>query len=149
MKCPRCGDEKNRVLDSRATHGDRAIRRRRECLACAFRFTTYETYETYPLQVVKKDGTREPFDRQKILGGILQACWKRPVSREAAERLVDEIQTGLEQEFQDEVASSQIGERVMRALREFDKVAYVRFASVYRDFKDVGEFMEELKNFLQ
>ena len=149
MKCPHCGESKNRVVDSRGTFDDLAVRRRRECEACGHRFTTYEAIETHPLQIVKKDGTREPFDRQKVMAGVLRACWKRPVSTEAVEGLVAEVERELARDYANEVPSTAVGERVMEKLRDLDKVAYVRFASVYRDFKDVGEFMEELKNFLK
>ena len=148
MKCPFCGHQEDKVVDSRASQNGDAIRRRRECLGCAKRFTTYEHVEEQPLMVVKKDGRREPFDRHKLLGGLVKACEKRPVSMEALEGLVDELERELSQQFEREVPSSEIGERVMRKLHSLDPVAYVRFASVYREFKDVEQFMRELKELL-
>ena len=148
MKCPFCGHQEDKVVDSRASQNGDAIRRRRECLGCAKRFTTYEHVEEQPLMVVKKDGRREPFDRHKLLGGLVKACEKRPVGMEALEGLVDELERELSQQFEREVPSSEIGERVMRKLHSLDPVAYVRFASVYREFKDVEQFMRELKELL-
>lgn len=148
MRCPRCGHGDNRVVDSRAGKDGDVIRRRRECLACRARFTTYERIEEEIPLVVKRDGRREPFDRQKIITGILKACEKRPVSYAAIEKLVE----GLEAEFQasgeKEISSIQIGERVMAALLALDDVAYVRFASVYRQFKDISQFIEEIKTLI-
>ena len=135
-------------MDSRASSDDRSIRRRRECLGCGKRFTTYEQVENQSLMVVKKDGRREPFDRHKVLAGLLKACEKRPVSMEALERLVDELERELSQSFEREVASREVGERLMKKLHAVDAVAYVRFASVYREFKDVEQFMTELKDVL-
>ncbi|MBI3996926.1 MAG: transcriptional repressor NrdR [Candidatus Omnitrophica bacterium] len=148
MKCPFCGHQEDKVVDSRASSDGLAIRRRRECLGCAKRFTTYEHIEEQPLMVVKKDGRREPFDRHKLLAGLVKACEKRPVSMDDLEGLVDELERELSQQFEREVSSREIGERVMRRLHAIDPVAYVRFASVYREFKDVEQFMRELKDLL-
>lgn len=148
MKCPFCADTENRVIDSRISKDGNAIRRRRECLACEKRFTTYEFVEEVLPVVVKKDGRREVFDRKKILAGIKKACEKRPISTDAIETLVENIEQAC-QEFQGkEIPSSMVGEKVMKGLQNLDGVAYVRFASVYRQFRDVGEFLEELKDFL-
>ncbi len=148
MKCPRCGHGDNKVVDSRVGKDGDVIRRRRECLSCRVRFTTYERIEEALPLVVKRDGRREPFDRQKILTGILKACEKRPVGYASIERVVD----GLEGEFQGsgekEISSVQIGERVMAELLKLDDVAYVRFASVYRQFKDISQFVEEIKSLI-
>ena len=135
-------------MDSRASSAGDAIRRRRECLSCGKRFTTYEHVEEQPLMVVKKDGRREPFDRHKLLAGLVKACEKRPVSMDDLERLVDELERELSQQFEREVPSREVGERVMKKLHALDPVAYVRFASVYREFKDVEQFMRELKDLL-
>jgi len=148
MKCPFCGHQEDRVVDSRASAEGIAIRRRRECLACSRRFTTYEHIEEQRLMVIKKDGRREPFDRHKLLSGLTRACEKRPVSMEQLERLVDEVEQDLSRQFDSEVPSSEIGERVMKRLHELDPVAYVRFASVYREFKDAEQFMREIKDVL-
>ena len=148
MKCPFCGHEEDKVVDSRTSSDGVAIRRRRECLQCGKRFTTYEHVEEQPLMVIKKDGRREPFDRHKLLAGLVKACEKRPVSMDDLEGLVDELERELSQHFEREVASREIGERVMRKLHALDPVAYVRFASVYREFKDVEQFMRELKDLL-
>lgn len=148
MKCPFCGHEEDKVVDSRTSSDGVAIRRRRECLQCGKRFTTYEHVEEQPLMVIKKDGRREPFDRHKLLAGLVKACEKRPVSMDDLEGLVDELERDLSQHFEREVASREIGERVMRKLHALDPVAYVRFASVYREFKDVEQFMRELKDLL-
>ena len=148
MKCPFCANGENRVIDSRISKDGNAIRRRRECLACEKRFTTYEFVEEVLPVVVKKDGRREVFDRKKILAGIKKACEKRPISTDAIETLVENIEQAC-QEFQGkEIPSSMVGEKVMKGLQGLDGVAYVRFASVYRQFRDVGEFLEELKDFL-
>ncbi|MGE5482384.1 MAG: transcriptional regulator NrdR [Bacteroidota bacterium] len=144
MRCPYCGHLDTRVLDSRATDEGQAIRRRRECLQCGERFTTYERIEMSPLVVVKRDGRREPFDRQKILNGLLLACTKRPVPLAALESLVSEVERELERRGEREVSSQEIGELVMERLRRLDDVAYVRFASVYRQFGDLQRFKEEL-----
>lgn len=148
MKCPFCGHQEDKVVDSRASSDGVAIRRRRECLACSKRFTTYEHVEEQRLMVVKKDGRREPFDRKKLLGGLVKACEKRPISMDQLEQLTDEIEQDLSRSFEREVPSRQIGERVMRRLHDMDPVAYVRFASVYREFKDAEQFMRELKDLL-
>jgi len=148
MKCPFCGHQEDKVVDSRASSDGVSIRRRRECLGCGKRFTTYEQIEEQSLMVIKKDGRREPFDRHKLLAGLVKACEKRPVSMDDLEALVDELERELSQHFEREVPSKEIGERVMRRLHALDPVAYVRFASVYREFKDVEQFMRELKDLL-
>lgn len=145
MKCPRCGHGDNRVVDSRAGKDGDVIRRRRECLSCRARFTTYERIEEELPLVVKRDGRREPFDRQKIIAGILKACEKRPVGYAAIEGLVDSLEAAIQASGEKEISSIEIGERVMAALRSLDDVAYVRFASVYRQFKDISQFLEEIK----
>jgi transcriptional repressor NrdR len=148
MKCPFCDDLENRVVDSRLTKEGGEIRRRRECFRCKRRFTTYERIEeTMPL-IVKKDGRRETYDRAKIVAGLQRACEKRPVSVAAIDAIADAIETSLMERGEKEVPSSVIGEAVMRHLHELDQVAYVRFASVYRSFKDVGEFMRELEDLI-
>ena len=144
MKCPYCSDDKSRVIDSRDTADGRAIRRRRECLVCRRRFTTYERVESSLPLIIKKDGSRVPYDRQKVLAGLQKACEKRPVSIHEIERVADEVEAELNDSAERELPSSFIGERVIRALRELDEVAYVRFASVYRQFRDIDEFMDEL-----
>jgi transcriptional repressor NrdR len=149
MKCPFCRDLENRVIDSRLTNDGDAIRRRRECFHCKRRFTTYERIEEMLPMVVKKDGRRELFDRQKIVSGLKKACEKRPVSISAIEQTADRIEHALQERGEKEVPSSVIGEAVMRELHELDKVAYVRFASVYRSFKDVSEFMHELEELIE
>ncbi len=148
MKCPFCGTLDNKVIDSRLSQGGEVTRRRRECDGCQRRYTTYERVEQVLPLVVKKDGRREPFDRMKILGGLHRACVKRPVSAEALERLVDDLERTLVETGEKEVSSTVVGERVMDALRELDHVAYVRFASVYRQFKDTHEFLSELSQLL-
>ena len=148
MQCPSCRNVEDKVVDSReATEGE-TIRRRRECLKCGRRFTTYERIEEHPLMVVKKDGRREPFDRKKVLSGLQKACEKRPVAMEQLEAVVDQVERSLVQAFEKEVTAQEIGERLMQALHQLDEVAYVRFASVYRSFKDVSQFMQELKELL-
>jgi transcriptional repressor NrdR len=148
MKCPFCGNAENKVIDSRISKDGKAIRRRRECLGCARRFTTYEYVEDILPMVVKKDGRREPFDRVKIRNGVMTACEKRPISMEDMDKIVENVEIAC-QEFQgEEIPSSVIGEKVMGELKVLDGVAYVRFASVYRQFRDVGEFMSELKDLL-
>ena len=147
--CPYCGKEDTRVIDSRPADGDTSIRRRRICDACGKRFTTYEKIETIPLVVIKKDNNREPYDRSKIEGGILRACHKRPVSINQIKKLVDEIETEIYSREEKEISSREIGELVMSRLKDLDPVAYVRFASVYREFKDVETFMDELKKILK
>jgi transcriptional repressor NrdR len=149
MRCPFCGGLDNKVIDSRLSQGDEVIRRRRECEGCDRRFTTYERLELVLPMVVKKDGRREPFDRLKVLAGLRRACEKRPVSTEALDQLVDRIERSLVEPGDKEVQSTAIGEQVMEGLRELDQVAYVRFASVYRSFRDIHEFMAELSHLLQ
>ncbi len=149
MKCPYCGHPDTRVTDSRPAEDGRSIRRRRSCDVCGKRFTTYEKVETIPLIVIKKDNNREQFDRRKIERGVLQACYKRPVPAEQIKRTIDKIELGVNNREEKEIPSSCIGEIVMENLKELDPVAYVRFASVYREFKDVNTFMEELKTFLK
>ncbi|OGO90650.1 MAG: transcriptional regulator NrdR [Clostridiales bacterium GWF2_38_85] len=148
MKCPTCSHLESKVIDSRpSTEGD-SIRRRRECLNCQKRFTTYETIETIPIMVIKKDKSRESFDRNKILMSIIRACNKRQVSRNDMERIVNEIELQVQNSLQNEVPSSYIGELVMNKLKALDEVAYIRFASVYRQFKDITDFMDELNNLM-
>ena len=148
MKCPFCTELENKVIDSRLSNQGAIIRRRRECLACARRFTTYERVEEILPMVVKKDGRREAFDRAKVIAGLKLACQKRPVSSEQIEDVVDGIERRLQEMGEKEVPTSVIGETVMRELARLDEVAYVRFASVYRSFKDLGEFMSELKELI-
>lgn len=149
MKCPFCQHADTKVIDSRLGKEGNIIRRRRECVSCERRFTTFERVEeTLPL-VVKKDGRREMFDRQKIIAGIKRACEKRPISVETIERIVDGLELSFQEGVEKEIDSSRIGEAVMQALHDIDQVAYVRFASVYREFKDIGEFMTELKDLLK
>lgn len=148
MKCPRCGHGDNKVVDSRVSKEGEVIRRRRECLSCRRRFTTYERIEEELPLVVKRDGRREPFDRQKILSGILKACEKRPVSYGSIQRVVDTLEGEFQASGEKEISSIQIGERVMAALLGLDDVAYVRFASVYRQFKDISQFVEEIKTLI-
>ena len=145
MKCPYCGNVEDKVVDSRLSAEGNSIRRRRECLKCERRFTTYERIEESPLMVVKKDGRREPFERKKILTGLVKACEKRPISMENLEKLVDRIEFTIQKNYEKEVKSKEIGEMAINMLQELDEIAYVRFASVYRQFKDVGQFMKELK----
>jgi transcriptional repressor NrdR len=149
MRCPFCAQPSNRVVDSRVSKDGFAIRRRRECEGCGRRFTTYERVEESVPLVVKKDGRRETFDRAKVVSGIKRACEKRPVSADVIDRTVEEIERSLLESGEREVPSSVIGEAVMAALKRIDEVAYVRFASVYRSFKDLNEFMEELKELLR
>lgn len=148
MKCPFCSFEESKVVDSRPTDEGERIRRRRECIKCTKRFTTYEVIESVPILVVKKDKSREAFDRQKLMNGMLRACEKRPVSMETIENAVSEIETTLQNSLDREVTSVRVGELVMEKLKAIDEVAYVRFASVYKQFKDVNAFMEELSSFL-
>jgi len=148
MKCPFCSHEEDKVVDSRTAQDGRAVRRRRECLKCGKRFTTYEFIETVSLTVVKNDARREPFDRQKLLRGMILACNKRPISEKKLESIVDEIEEELLALSKKEITSQEIGELVMKKLKDVDEVAYVRFASVYRKFKDKNEFFDELKGLL-
>ena len=149
MKCPKCGNEENKVVDSRSVQDGHAVRRRRECLHCAERFTTYEYIETVTLTVIKSDNRREPFDRQKVIHGIKLACHKRPVTAKKIEAIAAEIETQLQELSKIEVTSKYVGGLVMEKLKDVDEVAYVRFASVYRKFADTGEFLEELKRLLK
>jgi transcriptional repressor NrdR len=149
VKCPACSYEEDKVIDSRSTKEGTVTRRRRECLKCAHRYTTYEYIEPAQLVVVKKDGRREDFERRKVLEGIRKACEKRPVPRQRVEEVTDEVVSELQSEFRTEIPSSEIGERVMKRLRDLDEVAYVRFASVYRHFEDITEFMQELRTLIR
>lgn len=149
MKCPYCGFEESKVIDSRPADDGERIRRRRECLGCKKRFTTHEVIESVPIIVVKRDKSREVFDRNKVTAGILRACEKRPVSLEQIEDIVDSIESSLQSSLDREVTSQSIGELIMEKLKTVDEVAYVRFASVYRSFKDINTFMEELNKLLQ
>lgn len=149
MRCLFCGHLESKVIDSRSAEDGTTIRRRRECLACKKRFTTYEKLETIPIVVIKKDGTRESFDRDKISNGILRACEKRPVSLQEIESLIDDIEAKLYNMLIREISSEKIGEMVMERLQALDEVAYVRFASVYRQFKDINSFMSELTKLIQ
>jgi transcriptional repressor NrdR len=148
MRCPFCHEPENKVIDSRESHEGAVIRRRRECLSCHRRFTTYERVEELTPLIVKKDGRRESFDRDKLLQGLKKACEKRPVSMEQLEAIADEIERKLQERGEKEIPSSFIGEQVMKGLQALDEVAYVRFASVYRSFRDIAEFMTELKELL-
>ena len=148
MRCPFCGFEESKVIDSRPTDEGEKIRRRRECLQCQKRFTTYEIIETLPIVVVKKDKSRQVFDRTKLIGGMLRACEKRPVPLEVIEEAVDDIETALQNSIDREVTSIKIGELAMDKLKNIDEVAYVRFASVYRQFRDINTFMQELNKLL-
>jgi len=148
MKCPYCGESESKVIDSRPADDGERIRRRRECLVCQKRFTTYEVVETVPLMVVKKDHSREAFDRQKLLNGLMRACEKRPVGVDTLEKAVDEIEQTLLNTLNREVTSLEVGELAMAQLKKIDEVAYVRFASVYRQFSDINTFMDELKELL-
>lgn len=149
MRCPKCGCEESKVVDSRPSDSNDAIRRRRECIACGYRFTTYERKEESPLMVLKKDGTKEPFDHQKLMRGLLRATAKRQVPIAQLDALIDDIESELRDNGVSEVPSSEIGNLVLKRLIDVDKVAYVRFASVYRDFKDLDEFSEELRSLSQ
>jgi transcriptional repressor NrdR len=149
MKCPFCGHEDSKVIDSRESKKGISIRRRRECISCARRFTTYEKIEEIPYMIVKKDGSRQLFDRQKLLRGLLKACEKRPIPVARFEEIVEEIESRLQERPEKEMKSSEIGQMVMDRLKELDKVAYVRFASVYREFRDVMEFKQELETLLK
>jgi transcriptional repressor NrdR len=148
MKCPFCGSLDNKVVNSRLTPDQTSIRRRRECAACASRFTTYEHVERTPILVVKRDGRRQPFDRQKLVAGVLRACEKRPVTLEDVERLTSEVERELGGAMEGEVSSLRIGEMILSRLRGLDEVAYVRFASVYRQFRDVSEFSDEVRSLM-
>lgn len=148
MKCPFCECLESKVIDSRPTEEGQAIRRRRECISCSKRFTTYEKIEEIPIIVVKRDGNRQSYDRNKLLNGIIKSCEKRPVSMSTIESIVDEIERSISNSLEKEITSVEIGEMIMNKLKNIDEVAYVRFASVYRQFKDVNSFMDELKKIL-
>ncbi|PIQ82433.1 MAG: transcriptional regulator NrdR [Candidatus Omnitrophica bacterium CG11_big_fil_rev_8_21_14_0_20_64_10] len=148
MRCPFCGKNQDKVMDSREALEGSAIRRRRECEKCRQRYTTYERLEEVPLLVIKRDGRREPFDRKKILGGLIKACEKRPVPMERIEGLIEAVERDLMRAEEREIPSTKVGERVMIRLHDLDEVAYVRFASVYRSFKDINQFMKELRDIL-
>ncbi len=149
MKCPYCGTLGDKVVDSRESKEGEVIRRRRECLECGKRFTSYERIDEIPYMVVKKDGTRERFDRQKLVNGLLKACEKRPVSLKSVEAIADRIESMLQDRPEREIGTVEIGAYVMEELKKLDKVAYVRFASVYRHFRDIGEFMDEIKGLVE
>lgn len=149
MKCPFCAYDEDKVIDSRSCNEDKSVRRRRECLKCKRRFTTYEYIEEVPLMVIKKDGRLEAFDRKKVLSGLLKACEKRPISMDKIESVVEKIEKELQKNFNKEVRAQVIGELVMNFLHRLDEVAYVRFASVYRQFKDINQFAKELKSILR
>ena len=148
MRCPYCGYKESKVVDSRPADEGSSIRRRRECLSCSKRFTTYETVESLPMVVVKKDGSRQSFDRRKVLGGMIRACEKRPVPLAELEKISEEIEQDLQNSMEREVSTEIIGEKVMEKLKNADEVSYVRFASVYRQFKDINTFMSELNKLL-
>ena len=148
MKCPSCGYTESKVIDSRPAEEGATIRRRRECLACSKRFTTYEIIERLPLVVVKRDGSRQSFDKVKLINGMVRACEKRPVALQTLEQIADEIEQELQSNLEREVSTVDVGEMVMKRLKSIDEVAYVRFASVYRSFKDINTFMEELSKLL-
>ena len=149
MRCPYCSYSESKVIDSRPAEEGTTIRRRRECLSCGKRFTTYEIIERLPLLVIKRDGSRQSFDRMKVIGGMLKACEKRPVPVDQIERVADEIEQELQSSLEREVSSAQIGEMIMDRLKDLDQVAYVRFASVYRQFKDINTFLDELNKLLK
>lgn len=148
MKCPFCRADNDRVIDSRSCEEGAAIRRRRECLGCRRRYTTYERFERITVKVVKKDGARVPFDRERLKMGLEKACWKRPISAAQIDEIVSDVENHVEAHFESEVESRYLGELLMKRLRELDQIAYVRFASVYREFKDVQEFVDELRPML-
>jgi transcriptional repressor NrdR len=150
MRCPFCKEDRDKVIDSRSSDGGRVIRRRRQCLACKRRFTTYEKIgESFKLCVVKKDGSRVPYEREKIISGLQKACYKRPVSAEQVQQIADKVEERIFRNFDKEVLSAFIGESVMKQLRKVDKVAYIRFASVYRDFRDAGELIDEVSEVIR
>ncbi|PKM68070.1 MAG: transcriptional regulator NrdR [Firmicutes bacterium HGW-Firmicutes-2] len=149
MKCPYCGTESIKVIDSRPSEENNAIRRRRQCENCEKRFTTYETVESMPLIIVKKDNSREPYSRDKLMSGLVRSCHKRPVAMKSIDALVDDIENQLYNAMKKEIDSSQIGEIAMEGLKTLDEVAYVRFASIYREFRDINTFMDELKKILK
>ena len=149
MKCPFCGDQESKVVDSRHSDDGQSIRRRRECMNCQRRFTTYEIVESLPIVVVKKDKSREPFDRNKVLSGLLRACEKRPVSIERLDKAVDDIEAQIQNSLEREVSTTKIGEYVMEQLMHIDDVAYIRFASVYRQFKDIQSFHDAIRKLME
>jgi transcriptional repressor NrdR len=149
MKCPYCSHQEDKVIDSRPTDEGATIRRRRECLGCQKRYTTYEKVEHVPLMVIKKDKSRQPYSREKLMNGILRACEKRPISIDRIDRMIDNIEAQIYSTLEREVTSTVIGEKVMEELRKLDEVAYVRFASVYRQFKDINTFMDELQKIIK
>jgi len=149
VKCPYCGSLENRVIDKRESEDQKAIRRRRECAKCEKRFTTYERVETLDLLVIKKDGTREPFDRNKVRSGVIKACIKRPVTAEQIDKLVDEVEAEIRLKPEKEISSKKIGEMVISKLKKLDKVAYIRFASIYREFTDLVDFQKALRGLLK
>ena len=149
MKCPYCHSDNDRVIDSRASEDGTAIRRRRQCLSCKRRYTTYERLEEITVKVIKKDGVREPFEREKIKQGLAKACWKRPISDKQSEAMVSAVESDVYENLETEIDSGDIGERVMQQLAKLDQVAFVRFASVYREFKDVRDFVDELQPMLK
>jgi transcriptional repressor NrdR len=149
MRCPFCREDNDRVIDSRVADDGFSIRRRRHCLNCGRRYSTYERAEEMAIKVVKKDGCREPFSREKVRHGLARACWKRPISDEQIDRLVSDIESDVYADFESEIDSRTLGELVMEHLKDFDQVAYVRFASVYREFKDVNDFVHELQPILK
>ena len=149
LKCPYCGFAESKVVESRSADDGERVRRRRECLSCGKRFTTYEIVESLPMIVIKKDGTRENFDRNKLFSGMMKSCQKRPISIDAIEMAADRIEMGLQNSLDREVSSQYIGKCVMSELKQIDEIAYIRFASVYRQFKDVNTFMEEVKKLLE
>ena len=149
MRCPACGHDDDKVVDSRSVRDGQAVRRRRECSECRTRYTTYESIEQTPVLVIKKDGRREPYSRDRVLAGLIKACEKRPISRAQLEELVDDVERATIGDARSEVASREIGEAVMNRLQALDEVAYVRFASVYRSFRDLNQFMEELRGLLE
>jgi transcriptional repressor NrdR len=148
MKCPGCDHQEDKVVDSRTTKEGEAIRRRRQCLKCGKRYTTYEYIERAPLMVIKKDGRRQAYDRQKLLAGLIKACEKRPVSRDQMEKVIDEVEGVALGKFRSEIPSEELGNEIIERLKALDGVAYVRFASVYRQFRDINEFMDEIKGIL-
>jgi transcriptional repressor NrdR len=149
MRCPACGHEEDKVIDSRSVRDGQGVRRRRECTVCHHRYTTYEFVEQTPVLVVKKDGRRQPYARDRVLSGLIKACEKRPISSQQLEELVDDVERTLVADGRSEIPSQEIGEAVMDRLQDLDEVAYVRFASVYRSFRDVNQFMEELRGLLR
>lgn len=146
MRCPRCGNQEDKVIDSRSGKEGAVIRRRRECLACSYRFTTYEEIERLDIRVIKRDGRYEPFDRNKLLVGFSKACEKRPISQDVIDRAIDEVMDELEREYGLEIPTSVIGEQIMASLRKIDEVAYIRFASVYKQFRGIDEFIDTVQN---